>query len=46
LTGGAGQVRAAAAALVRSWGLARTAAGLILDAAVAELEYTQRRNAH
>ena len=39
------QVRTAAAALVRSWGLGRKAAGLILDAAAAELEYTQRRNA-
>ena len=39
------QVRTAAAALVRSWGLGRKAAALILEAAAAELKYTQRRNA-
>ena len=38
-------MRTAAAALVRSWGLGRHAATLIVAAAVAELEYTQNRNA-
>ena len=39
------QIRTAAAALVRSWGLGHRAAKLILEAAAAELAYTQRRNA-
>jgi len=39
------QVRTAAAALVRSWGLGRSAARLILNAAAAEIDYTQRHNA-
>ncbi len=39
------QARTAMSALVRSWGLGRTAARLILDAAAAEIGYTQRRNA-
>ena len=39
------QVRTAAAALVRSWGLGRHAAKLIIAAAAAEIAYTQRRNA-
>jgi hypothetical protein len=37
--------RVVAAAVVRSWWLERVAVKLIIDAAVAEIAYTQQRNA-